>query len=145
MTSPCSLIWTEAKKLLRASLQDAAGLSFPAFVYRQGERRDRLLFGKLILRDSSILNPLRDTLFLWLVWLLERKLTKKINNNNNNNTGELFQREKDQEHQEETSSPEIIWPDRLNNPAAPCLWRSDRYVQCLSWPYWSVPEVCGFQ
>lgn len=46
-----------------------------------GERRDRLLFGKLILRDSSILNPLRDTLVLWLVWLLERKLTKEINNN----------------------------------------------------------------
>lgn len=40
-------------------------------------RENRLLFWKLILHDSSILTPLRDTLFLWLVWLRERKLPKK--------------------------------------------------------------------
>lgn len=54
-------------EMLGTCLQAVTDSSFSLFAYWQ-RGRESWLFGKLILRDSSILNPPRDTLFLWLVW-----------------------------------------------------------------------------
>lgn len=54
-------------EMVGTCLQAVTDSSFSLFAYWQ-RGRESWLFGKLILRDSSILNPPRDTLFLWLVW-----------------------------------------------------------------------------
>lgn len=74
-----SLIWIAAKNLGNQPPGHNRFIIFLHCMFIGKGRGDRLLFGKLILRDSSILNPLRDTLFLWLDWFLEQKLTEKKN------------------------------------------------------------------
>lgn len=67
--------WLEPE-MLGTCLQAVTDSSFSLFAYWQ-RGRESWIFGKLILRDSSILNPPRDTLFLWLVWRRHWKFTKK--------------------------------------------------------------------
>lgn len=108
--------------------------------FSAGGEGDRLLFGKLILRDSSILNPLRDIIFMG--GLVPGSKVHEIQK-----LYWVLLQQKGSRHLEEESSTNPRG-DNLTGLAGKYaeipqlrVHKSNWYVQCLQWSHWSLYMV----